>query len=161
MDMVFPGSFDPVTLGHLDIIRRSAALADTLYVAVLNNPAKNCFFSLEDRLEMLSLATEDIKNVRVESFEGLLIDYCHEKGVQVVARGIRNALDYEYERDMAHANKQLGGIETIFIVTKVGASFISSTIVRELLSFGGDTSGFLPECVRRFIRNSDSASQGS
>ena len=151
MDMVFPGSFDPITLGHLDIIERSAALADTLYVAVLNNPAKNYCFSLKDRMYMISLATRHVKNVRIEYFDGLLADYCHKKGVRVVARGIRNNLDYEYERDMAHANKQLGGLETLFMVTKVGASYISSTTVRELIHFGGDTTGFLPESVRKYI----------
>ena len=150
MDMVFPGSFDPITLGHLDIIERSAVLADTLYVAVLNNPAKNYCFSLKDRMYMISLATKHVKNVRIEYFDGLLADYCHKKDIRVVARGIRNNLDYEYERDMAHANKQLGWLETLFMVTKVGASYISST-VRELIHFGGDTTGFLPESVREYI----------
>ncbi len=158
MNMVFPGSFDPITLGHLDIIERSAALSEMLYVAVLNNPVKNYYFALNDRMEMIRLATKDIPNIVIESFDGLLADYCHKRGVLVVARGIRNNLDYEYERDMAHANKQLGGLETLFMVTKVGASFISSTTVRELLYFGGDTTGFLPEGIRDYIRHIDSAS---
>ncbi|MBQ9942228.1 MAG: pantetheine-phosphate adenylyltransferase, partial [Christensenellaceae bacterium] len=111
MTMLFAGSFDPITLGHVDIIRRACALTDKLVVAVMHNPAKKGAFSLEDRLSMIRLAVGDMPGVEIAAFDGLLVDFCRQKGITASVRGIRNTIDYEYETGMALANRKLGGLE--------------------------------------------------
>ena len=143
---VYPGSFDPVTLGHLDIIKRSAEMFDELIVGVLNNTAKSPLFSLEERVSMIKEMTAHIPNVRVGCFEGLLVDYMKEINATIIIRGLRAVTDFEYELQIAQANSvQNSDIETIFLTTNLNYSYLSSTIVKEFASYGGDISKFVPE----------------
>lgn len=142
---VYPGSFDPVTFGHLDIIERSAKMVDELVVGVLCNSAKNSLFSLEERVNMIEEMTKHIPNVRVESFDGLLVDYMSRIGANIVIRGLRAVTDFEYELQLAQINHvQKEEIETIFLITNLRYSYLSSTIVKEIASYGGDISKFVP-----------------
>ena len=144
---IYPGSFDPVTFGHMDIITRSAKIVDELVVGVLNNSAKNSLFSLEERVSMIKEMTKDIPNVKVASFDGLLVDYMNEIGATIIIRGLRAVTDFEYELQIAQANHvQNEEIETIFLTTDLKCSYLSSTIVKEFASYGGDISKFVPEC---------------
>ena len=144
---IYPGSFDPVTFGHMDIITRSAKIVDELVVGVLNNSAKNSLFSLEERVSMIKEMTKDIPNVKVASFDGLLVDYMNEIGATIIIRGLRAVTDFEYELQIAQANHvQNEEIETIFLTTDLKYSYLSSTIVKEVASYGGDISKFVPEC---------------
>lgn len=144
---IYPGSFDPVTFGHMDIITRSAKIVDELVVGVLNNSAKNSLFSLEERVSMIKEMTKDIPNVTVASFDGLLVDYMNEIGATIIIRGLRAVTDFEYELQIAQANHvQNEEIETIFLTTDLRFSYLSSTIVKEFASYGGDISKFVPEC---------------
>ncbi len=142
---IFAGSFDPVTIGHVDIIRRGAAKSEKLYVAVMHNVRKNYMFSVEKRVEMLKKALAHIENIEVECYGGLLIDYAREKHADFVLRGVRNTVDFEFERDMASANMRVGGVETLALFTRPEYSGISSSFVRELLQFGADPSQFVPK----------------
>lgn len=143
---IYPGSFDPITFGHLDIIKRSAKIVDELVVGVLNNSAKNSLFSLEERVSMIKEMTKDLPNVRVESFGGLLVDYMNEIGATIIIRGLRAVTDFEYELQIAQSNHvQNEEIETIFLTTNLKYSYLSSTIVKEFASYGGDISKFVPE----------------
>lgn len=145
---VYPGSFDPITKGHLDIIKRGAKLFDKLIVAVLNNSQKKSMFTFEERINMLEEITSDMENVEIDAFSGLLIDYCKEKRVNAIVRGLRAISDFEYELQMAQMNRQLNeDIETIFLTTSTQYSFLSSTLVKEVASFDGDISGFVPPTV--------------
>ena len=145
---VYPGSFDPLTLGHLDVIRRSAKLVDELIVAVLYNSSKNSLFSSDERVSMIKEVTADIPNVKVESFSGLLIDYAKKKDVHVSIRGLRAITDFEYELQMSQTNRKLNAdVETLFLTTSLDYSYLSSTTVKEVASFGGDISQFVPEVV--------------
>lgn len=142
---VYPGSFDPVTFGHLDIIERSAKMVDELVVGVLHNSAKNSLFSLEERVNMIREMTKDIPNVRVESFDGLLVDYMTQIGANIIIRGLRAVTDFEYELQLAQMNHvQNENIETVFLITGLKYSYLSSTIVKEIASYGGDISKFVP-----------------
>ena len=142
---VYPGSFDPVTFGHLDIIERSAKMVDELVVGVLHNSAKNSLFSLEERVNMIKEITKDIPNVRVESFDGLLVDYMSQIGANIIIRGLRAVTDFEYELQLAQMNHvQNEDIETVFLITSLNYSYLSSTIVKEIASYGGDISKFVP-----------------
>ncbi len=142
---VYPGSFDPVTFGHLDIIERSAKMVDELVVGVLHNSAKNSLFSLEERVNMIREMTKDIPNVRVESFDGLLVDYMTQIGANIIIRGLRAVTDFEYELQLAQMNHvQNENIETVFLITNLKYSYLSSTIVKEIASYGGDISKFVP-----------------
>lgn len=157
---VYPGSFDPITVGHMDIIRRSAALFDRVIVAVLHNPAKQGCFPLEERLAMIREACADIPQVQVDSFGGLLVDYCRGCGAHVVVRGLRAVSDFESEFQMAQVNHQiLPTLETLFMMTLPEHAYISSSVVRELAAFDGDFAPFLPPevvpRVRAFFRNRD------
>lgn len=144
---IYPGSFDPVTFGHLDIIERSADIVDELVVGVLNNSAKNSLFSLEERVSMIKEMTRDLPNVTVASFDGLLVDYMKEIGATIIIRGLRAVTDFEYELQIAQSNHvQNSQIETIFLTTNLKYSYLSSTIVKEFASYGGDISKFVPEC---------------
>jgi len=145
---IYPGSFDPVTNGHLDIINRSAAIFDELIVAVANNPNKTVCFNIETRQRFLKEVTREMPNVKVESFDGLLVDYVEDKNVHVVVRGLRAVSDFEMEFQMALINKKLHrGVETVFLVTSTEYSFLSSSIIKEVASFGGDVQHMVPPVV--------------
>lgn len=150
---IYPGSFDPVTFGHLDIIRRSAGLVDELIVGVLNNKAKSPLFSVKERVRMLNEVTKDMPNVRIVPFEGLLVDFARRSGASVVIRGLRAITDFEYELQMAQTNHKMEPeIETIFLTTSLDYSYLSSTTVKEVAAFGGDISQFVPEIVEKRVR---------
>ncbi|MEU8079835.1 pantetheine-phosphate adenylyltransferase [Catellatospora citrea] len=146
---VCPGSFDPVTRGHLDIIDRSARLFDEVIVAVLVNQSKQGLFSVEERIEILREVTKNLPNVRIESFRGLLVDYCRDNDAQVVVKGIRAVSDFDYELQMAQMNIGLSGVETLFMPTNPLYSFVASSLVKEIAKWGGEVSSFVPELVER------------
>ena len=146
---IYPGSFDPLTLGHLDMIERSAKIVDELVIGVLNNSAKNSLFSLEERVSMIKEMTESMPNVTVASFDGLLVDYMKEINATIIVRGLRAVTDFEYELQIAQTNHvENPEVETIFLTTSLQYSYLSSTIVKEFASYGGDISKFVPA---RFI----------
>ena len=142
-----PGSFDPVTLGHLDIIGRASALYDEVVVAVGLNVSKNRMFSFEERTEMLREATAVYGNVTVDSFDGLIVDFCKARDIQVIVKGLRAVSDFDYELQMAQMNLSLQGVETMFMTTNPPYSFLSSSLVKEVATYGGDVSGLVPEAV--------------
>ena len=146
---IYPGSFDPMTLGHLDIIERSSKMVDELNVAVLKNNAKNPLFSADERVSMIKEMTESMPNVTVASFDGLLVDYMKEINATIIVRGLRAVTDFEYELQIAQTNHvENPEVETIFLTTSLQYSYLSSTIVKEFASYGGDISKFVPA---RFI----------
>ena len=146
---IYPGSFDPLTLGHLDIIERSARIVDELVVGVLNNSAKNSLFSLDERVSMIKEMTDSMPNVTVTSFNGLLVDYMREIDATIIVRGLRAVTDFEYELQIAQTNHvENPEVETIFLTTSLQYSYLSSTFVKEFASYGGDLSKFVPA---RFI----------
>lgn len=143
---IYPGSFDPLTLGHIDVIERSAKIVDELVVGVLNNSAKNSLFSIEERVSMIKEITERLPNVTVASFDGLLVDYMKEIDATIIVRGLRAVTDFEYELQIAQTNHvENPDVETIFLTTSLQYSYLSSTIVKEFASYGGDISKFVPE----------------
>ena len=145
---VYPGSFDPVTFGHLDVMKRSATLVDELIVAVLQNNKKNPLFSVEERVNILKKVTKDISNIRVESFDGLSIDFVKEFHAQFLVRGLRAITDFEYELQMAQTNRIMDPeIDTIFLTTSLEYAYLSSSTVKEVALYGGDISKFVPEEV--------------
>ncbi|GAA2369965.1 phosphopantetheine adenylyltransferase [Catellatospora methionotrophica] len=146
---VCPGSFDPVTRGHLDIIDRSSRLFDEVIIAVLVNQTKQGLFSIAERIEILREVTKNLPNVRVESFQGLLVDYCRDNDAQVVVKGIRAVSDFDYELQMAQMNIGLSGVETLFMPTNPLYSFVASSLVKEIAKWGGEVSSFVPELVER------------
>lgn len=147
---IYPGSFDPVTFGHLDIIQRSANLFDEIIVGVLNNTSKSPLFSVEERVNMLKEATRDIKNIKIASFSGLLVDFVKETEASVVVRGLRAITDFEYELQLAQTNHVLyPSVDTMFLTAKLEYLYLSSTIAREVAAFGGDVSKFVPEEIAR------------
>lgn len=150
---VYPGSFDPMTLGHLDIIRRAAPMFDELTVAVLNNTQKTPLFSVEERVNILEKATKELPNVKVSSFSGLLIDYCRDNGFHIAVRGLRAITDFEYELQIAQANRQMskGALDTIFLTTSLEYAYLSSTSVKEFASFNGDISKCVPDWEAELI----------
>lgn len=153
MRAIYPGSFDPVTFGHLDIVCRSLQIADELIIGVLNNNAKSPLFSLEERVRMLEEVTKEYHNVKVVPFEGLLVDFAKNMGADMVVRGLRAVTDFEYELQMAQTNHKLwDDVETVFLATRLEYSYLSSTIVKEVATFGGDISQFVPETVSRRIQ---------
>ncbi len=144
---VCPGSFDPVTLGHLDIVERASAIYDEVTVAVLVNKKKSSLYTVEERMELLAQVTERYGNVKVDSFHGLLVDYCRDKGIPVIVKGLRAISDFDYELQMAQMNHGLAGVETLFMTTNPLYSFLSSSLVKEVATYGGDVSGLVPEAV--------------
>ncbi|MEB3022414.1 pantetheine-phosphate adenylyltransferase [[Mycobacterium] crassicus] len=146
---VCPGSFDPVTLGHVDILERAAAQFDEVVAAVLINPAKKGMFSLEERLEMIGEATAHLPNVRAESGRGLVVDFVRERGLTAIVKGLRTGTDFEYELQMAQMNKHIAGVDTFFVATTPRYSFVSSSLAKEVASMGGDVSDLLPDPVNR------------
>ena len=149
---IYPGSFDPVTYGHLDVIERSSKLVDELIVGVLNNKAKSPLFSAEERVRMLNEVTKDMPNVTVVPFEGLLVDFARKMDAGLVIRGLRAITDFEYELQMAQTNhKMVPDVETVFLTTSLEYSYLSSTTVKEVAAFGGDISQFVPGIVADLI----------
>ena len=144
---VCPGSFDPVTNGHLDIVGRASRLFDEVIIGVLINQSKAGLFTIEERLEMLREATAGYDNVRVASFHGLLVDFCRSEGAAVVIKGLRAVSDFDYELQMAQMNEQLSGVETLFMPTNPLNSFLSSSLVKEVATYGGDVSALVPPFV--------------
>lgn len=145
---IYPGSFDPLTFGHLDIIERSSRLVDELIVAVLINSAKNSLFSINERVSMIKEAICDIPNVSVESFDGLTVDFAREREANMIVRGLRAVTDFEYELQIAQTNHIVNTeVDTIFLTTSLQYSYLSSTIVKEVASYGGDISKFVPAFI--------------
>jgi pantetheine-phosphate adenylyltransferase len=146
---VCPGSFDPVTNGHLDIIERASRLYDEVTVAVLVNRSKRGLFTLEERIELLDEVTRPLGNIRIEAFDGLLVDFCRARGIPAIVKGLRAVSDFDYELQMAQMNHRLAGIETLFVATNPLYSFLSSSLIKEVAAFGGDVSGLVPDTVAR------------
>lgn len=145
---VYPGSFDPVTLGHLDIIRRSAAMFDRVIIGVLNNTSKTPLFSLEERVNMLNDTVSDLSNVSVQYFNGLLVDFVKQNQSNIVIRGLRALTDFDLEMQMAQGNRVVApDVDTVFLSTSVQYSYLSSSVVKEYARYGVDLKDFVPECV--------------
>jgi len=150
---VCPGSFDPVTNGHLDIVARASKLYDQVTIAVMVNRSKSGLFTLDERMEMVRETTIEYGNVVVESFGGLLVDFCREREIPVIVKGLRAVSDFDYELQMAQMNHSLAGVETLFLSTNPLYSFLSSSLVKEVATYGGDVSGLIPEAVlKRLIQ---------
>lgn len=150
---VVPGSFDPVTKGHLDIIKRAADVFDVVYVAVLNNSSKSPLFTVEERMDLIREVTKELPNIVVESSSGLLIEYCQQKKAQAIVRGLRAVSDFEYEMQITSMNRVLDeNIETFFIMTKNQYSFLSSSIVKEVAKYGGNVSELVPCEVEKALK---------
>ncbi|MCR5357314.1 MAG: pantetheine-phosphate adenylyltransferase [Lachnospiraceae bacterium] len=149
---IYPGSFDPVTYGHIDIIKRAADIFDSLTVSVLNNKVKTPLFSVDERVNILKEVTKDITNVSVESYEGLLVEYCKQNNAGVIIRGLRAITDFEYELQLAQTNRKLGDeVDTIFLTTSLEYAYLSSSTVKEVASFGGDISKFVPPFIADMV----------
>ncbi len=144
---VCPGSFDPVTNGHIDVIRRAAVLYDEVVVAVLINKKKQGLFVVEERMEMLREVTASYGNVVVASFHGLLVDFCREHSIPAIVKGLRAVTDFDYELQMAQMNHRLTGVESLFVATNPDYSFLSSSLVKEVATIGGDVAGLVPDPV--------------
>jgi len=142
--VVCPGSFDPITFGHLDIIERASKLFDEVVIAVLVNKTKSTLFTVPERIEMISEVTAKFPNVRVDSWSGLLVDYCVENNIGVIVKGLRAITDFDYELQMSQINLQLKGVETLFMSTAPAHSFLSSSLVKEIASYDGDVSNYIP-----------------
>jgi pantetheine-phosphate adenylyltransferase len=149
---VCPGSFDPVTNGHLDVVERASRLYDEVTVAVLVNASKAGLFEVPERIEMLQEVTTGLGNVKVDSFQGLLVDYCRERDIPVVVKGLRAVSDFDYELQMSQMNNRLTGIETLFVATNPEYSFLSSSLVKEVAKWGGDVAGLVPDAVLPRLR---------
>ncbi|KML37168.1 pantetheine-phosphate adenylyltransferase [Cytobacillus firmus] len=151
---VCPGSFDPITYGHLDIIKRAAKVFEQVYVVVLNNSSKNPLFSVEERIQLIEEVTKDLKNVKVDSFQGLLMDYAKSVNANAVIRGLRAVSDFEYEMQITSMNRVLNDeVETFFIMTNNQYSFLSSSIVKEVAKYNGDISELVPDIVEKALKN--------
>ena len=148
---VCPGSFDPVTLGHLDIVERASAIYDEVTVAVLVNKKKSSLFSVDERMSLLTQVTAPYGNVKVDSFHGLLVDYCRTQQIPVIVKGLRAISDFDYELQMAQMNLSLAGVETLFMTTNPLYSFLSSSLVKEVATYGGDVSGLVPALVHESL----------
>jgi len=144
---VCPGSFDPVTNGHLDVFVRAASLFDEVTVAVLINKTKSSMFTVDERIEMLREVVAPYPNVKVDSFHGLLVDYCETNGIAAIVKGLRAVSDFDYELQMAQMNHRLKGVETLFVSTNPLYSYLSSSLLKEIATYGGDVSGLVPETV--------------
>ena len=153
MKAVCPGSFDPVTMGHLDIFTRAASHFDEVVVLVTANPNKKSgLFTVDERMELIRQATADVPNISVDWWGGLLVDYTTEHGISALVKGLRTALDYEYELPMAQMNRRLSGIDTFFLLTDEKYGYISSSLCKEVAKYGGDVSGLLPEPVVEAVK---------
>lgn len=151
---IYPGSFDPITFGHLDIIERSCQMFERLTVAVLKNPNKTSLFTVQERIEQISAVTKHITNIEVDSFSGLTVEYAKLRGAKILVRGLRAVSDFEMELQMAHTNKTLShGIETIFLATSNEHSFLSSSVVKAIAQFGGQVEHLVPSEIAVALRN--------
>lgn len=144
---VCPGSFDPVTNGHLDIVSRASELFDEVVVAVLVNHKKSGLFTIPERMEILTEVTADLGNVVIDSFDGLLVDFCTEHDIRSIVKGLRAVSDFDYELQMAQMNRRLAGVDTVFMSTNPLYSFLSSSLIKEVATYGGDVAGLVPELV--------------
>lgn len=151
--VVCPGSFDPITFGHLDIIERAAKNFDEVVVAVLVNKTKETLFTVDERIEMIKEVSSKHSNVKVDSWSGLLVDYCKTNGISMIVKGLRAVSDFDYELQMSQINLQLKGIETIFMSTSPEHSFLSSSLVKEIASYGGDVSNYVPGEILERLRS--------
>ena len=149
---IFPGSFDPITNGHLDVISRAMKLFDELIIAVGRSPVKNQLFTPQERVEMITELTADMPGVSVESFDGLTVEYAAKKKADVIMRGLRSLTDVQYEFTLAMTNRAVAGIETVFVMTSAEYGFTSSTLIREIASLGGDVSNLIPENVSKRLQ---------
>lgn len=148
-----PGSFDPITFGHLDIVKRASSLFDEVVVAVLVNKTKKSLFTVEERIDMIREVTADLPNVTVASWSGLLVDYCVENKIQAIVKGLRAVTDFDYELQMSQMNLQLKGVETLFMSTAPAHSFLSSSLVKEIAAYDGDISAYVPAPLVDRIKN--------
>jgi pantetheine-phosphate adenylyltransferase len=146
---VYPGSYDPVTNGHLDIVERASGIFDEVIIAVLINKTKKSLFTVDERIKMIQDVTEKLPNVRVDSWHGLLVEYCRQNQIKTIVKGLRAVSDYEYELQMAQMNQQLSGVETLFMPTNPLWSFLSSSLVKEVAAYGGDVAHLVPPLVHK------------
>ena len=142
--VVCPGSFDPITFGHLDIVERASSIFDEVVIAVMVNKTKQTLFTVEERIEMTKEVSRKFPNVKVDSWSGLLVDYCKKNDISIIVKGLRAVTDFDYELQMSQINLQLQGVETLFISTAPAHSFLSSSLVKEIASHGGDVSSYIP-----------------
>ena len=142
--VVCPGSFDPITYGHLDIVERASSIFDEVVIAVMVNKTKQTLFTVEERMEMTKEVTKKFPNVKVDSWSGLLVDYCKKNDISIIVKGLRAVTDFDYELQMSQINLQLQGVETLFLSTAPAHSFLSSSLVKEIASHGGDVSSYIP-----------------
>lgn len=157
---VCPGSFDPVTNGHLDVFGRAAALADEVVVAVMKNQSKTGMFSIDERLDILREVVAPFENIRVDTFDGLLVDYCRAHDIVAIVKGLRAVSDFDYELQMAQMNYRLAGIETLFVSTNPTYSYLSSSLIKEVAAYGGDISGLVPDTVLKRVQRRISDTMG-
>lgn len=157
---VFPGSFDPITNGHLDVIRRSVKIFDELIVAVGDSPSKNHLLTGQERVDMITELVADMPEVKVERFTGLTVEYVKSKGAQVILRGLRNLTDVQYEFQLALTNRAVSGVETVFIMTAERYGFTSASLIREVGRYGGDLSGLIPPTVHEALKEKLQADKG-
>ena len=151
---IYPGSFDPITNGHLDVLKTSAGIFDKVIIAVAKNAEKNAFLTIDERIKLIKESTADIKNVEVDAFDGLTIEYARKKDAEILIRGLRAVSDFEYEMQLSQTNSALApDIQTVFLITKPEYNFISSSTVREILQNNGDISKFVPAPVFRYLSN--------
>ena len=157
---VCPGSFDPITNGHLDVIERASGLFDEVVIAVLVNNSKTGLFTIEERIEMITESVQHLKNVKVDTWSGLLVDYCRAHNIAAIVKGLRAVSDFDYELQMAQMNLQLKGVDTLLMATKPAYSFLSSSLVREIARYGGDVSNLVPSRVLADLSRKSQSSQG-
>ena len=151
--VVCPGSFDPITYGHLDIVERASSIFDEVVIAVMVNKTKQTLFTVEERMEMTKEVTSKFPNVKVDSWSGLLVDYCKKNDVSIIVKGLRAVTDFDYELQMSQINLQLQGVETLFISTAPAHSFLSSSLVKEIASHGGDVSSYIPAVLLERLKD--------
>jgi pantetheine-phosphate adenylyltransferase len=151
--VVCPGSFDPITFGHLDIVERASSIFDEVVIAVMVNKTKQTLFTVEERIEMTKEVTGKFPNVKVDSWSGLLVDYCKTNDISIIVKGLRAVTDFDYELQMSQINLQLQGVETLFLSTAPAHSFLSSSLVKEIASHGGDVSSYIPAILLERLKN--------
>jgi pantetheine-phosphate adenylyltransferase len=151
--VVCPGSFDPITFGHLDIVERASSIFDEVVIAVMVNKTKQTLFTVEERIEMTKEVTGKFPNVKVDSWSGLLVDYCKTNDISIIVKGVRAVTDFDYELQMSQINLQLQGVETLFLSTAPAHSFLSSSLVKEIASHGGDVSSYIPTILLERLKN--------